>query len=119
MTNQATLERWINPDLSTMDDLLEELAIQSPQADAFAGNLAKRGREIILALRGELQKVICCSSEVLEHSYLSDEIADKLALVAVIASLIPEEMGKAMNATLVAAILVRIGIRRFCESGLK
>ncbi|NQY97513.1 MAG: hypothetical protein HRT82_10160 [Henriciella sp.] len=111
------VKTWLNSDLTSLEDLYTELAKTSPQSNAMGGDLAKQGRAMLLAIRTGLHDLICKNDEISNHPAVSggsDDINDTIALTAIIAAVIPSDLGTGVNATLIAVLIARIGVRNFC-----
>jgi|GEM_PF-6910286 len=119
MTEHADqTQTWLNPGLTSLDELYETLAKTSPQSNAMGGDLTKQGRAMLLAMRTRLHGFICKNDEISSHpaaSGASDNINDTIALTAIIAAVIPSDLGTGVNATLIAVLIARIGVRNFCK----
>jgi hypothetical protein len=106
---------YLDPGLAT-EDLFAELGRQALGQGAMVDDLLSAGRTIYRNLMRELRGTICSDDRV--KAYLSAEnvqAADGLALLAVLASLVAP-LASSLNAMLVAAITLRIGLREFCEA---
>lgn len=104
---------YLDPKLST-EDLLAELGRQTLGQGAMWDHLLSAGRTIYRNLTQDLRGTICADDRV--RAYLSagnQQAADGLALLAVVASLVAP-LATSLNAMLVAAITLRIGLREFC-----
>lgn len=107
----------LDPSKTSLDDLYAMLGKTSPQSNAFGGDMAQQGRRMLLGMRAQLKGAICGDDKIASHAAVqgSDDSNDMIALAAVVAALIPTTVAIAVNSTLVAALIVRIGIRKFCE----
>lgn len=118
MTHETDqLKRWLDPGQTSLDDLYAELGEVSPQSNAFGGDLVKQGRSMLLGLRAQLHEAVCGNEQVRNHPAVSgsDNINDSIALAAIVAAVIPQPVAAGINGLLIAALIVRIGIRKFCE----
>lgn len=106
----------MDPDRTSLDDLFRELAQQNPQSNAFPGDLARKGRAMLSAWRAQLRLNICGNARITQHPAIAgtDDVNDMVALAALVATEVPVDIGVGFNRILIAAMLVRMGIRRFC-----
>lgn len=111
------VEHWLNPDVTSLEDLYRLLGESSPQSNAFGGDLVKQGRAMLFGMRARLLSAVCGNEKVISHPAVSgsDDVNDSIALVAVIASVIPPMASVSVNTFLIAALIVRIGVRNFCK----
>lgn len=112
----ANLAVWLDPEETSLADLYKELGKASPQSNAFGGDLAKQGRAMLLGMRARLHGVICENQKIAAHPAVSgsDNINDSIALAAIIAAVVPPVASVSVNSMLIAALIVRIGVRNFC-----
>ena len=114
---EAKLRAWLDPDVTSLESLYAELGEASPQSNAFGGDLAKQGRAMLMGMRARLHGAVCGNEKVRNHPAVSgsDNINDTIALAAIIAAVIPAPASVGVNSFLIAALIVRIGVRNFCE----
>lgn len=117
MNEDEQLKAWLDPQITTVESLYEALAQTAPRSNAFGGDLVKQGRAMLLGLRAQLHSRICGNERIVRHPAIAgtSQVNDSLALAALVAAEIPTEIGSGVNKLLIAALLVRIGIRQFCE----
>lgn len=117
MDENDQLKAWLDPQVTTLDGLYEALAKTAPRSNAFGSDLVKQGRAMLLGFRTQLHRRICGNDRIVQHPAIAgtSQANDSLALAALVAAEIPADIGTGMNKLLIAALLVRIGIRRFCE----
>lgn len=113
----AILKRWLDEDQTSLGDLYAELAKTSPQSNAFGGDLIKQGRSMLLGMRASLHGAVCGDAKIANHPAVagSEDSNDMIALAAIVAAVIPQPVAVGVNTTLIAALIVRIGVRRFCD----
>ena len=113
------LKIWLDEDETSLDDLYRELADTSPQSNAFGTDKAKQGRAMILAMRAQLHGAVCGNDKISAHPAIAgtDNVNDSVTFAALVAAVIPNPVATGLNAALIAAIIVRIGIRIFCNAG--
>lgn len=115
--DEAKLRDWLDPETTSLEDLYAALGDTSPQANAFGGDLVKQGRAMLMGMRARLHGAVCGNEEVRNHPAVSgsDNINDTIALAAVIAAVIPAPVAVGINSLLIAALMVRLGVRNFCD----
>lgn len=116
MGDDVLLTELLDSDTST-EDLFRRLAVENPQSNAFPGDQIRKGRAMFLSWYAQLQGAICGNGRIASHPAIagSDNSNDLVALAAVVAAEIPTEIGTGINNFLIAALIVRIGVRKFCE----
>jgi hypothetical protein len=117
-TSEQQVTVWLNENQTSVDELYVELAKLRPQSTAFGGNLVKQGRAIFINFRAQIYNKICTNEKILNHPAIggSENAAEMIGLVAVVASCIESDVvTKSINVMLIATLVVRIGIRKFCE----
>tara|TARA_B100000929_G_C15136218_1_gene292993 strand:+ start:66 stop:455 length:390 start_codon:yes stop_codon:yes gene_type:complete len=117
-TSEQQVTIWLNENQTSIDELYVELAKLRPQSTAFGGNLVKQGRSIFINFRTQLYNKICSNEKIINHPAIggSENVAEMIGLVALVASCIETDViAKSINVMLIATLVVRIGIRKFCE----
>lgn len=105
---------------SDINELFTELGHEVLGDGALLDDLHAAGKRIFWNLSDELRKRLCGNQQL---KGLADpanaDTADGLALLAVIAALVQPDTGEGINALLVAAIVVRLGLRQLCDKTWK
>lgn len=115
--SDADLAILLDPNETSLNDLYRMLGKASPQSNAFGGDLVKQGRAMLLGMRARLHGVVCADEKITSHPAVSgsDNVNDSIALAAIIAAVIPPAASASVNTLLIAALIVRIGVRNFCQ----
>lgn len=115
--DERQLRVWLDPEVTRLEDLYKALGETSPQSNAFGGDLIKQGRTMLMGMRARLHGAVCGNEQVRNHPAVagSENINDSIALAAIIAAVIPAPVSAGINTLLIAALIVRLGIRNFCE----
>lgn len=102
----------------SLDELYERLASSLPGNEGFGSNAVAKGKATFSSLQARLRLHLCPRLQEPGVSVLIDSpvSSDTISLVAVIASII-DELGILLNATLVAVLIIRLGVRRICPMG--
>lgn len=100
---------------TTLDALYADFAKEELGAGAIGRDPVEAGKAHLRNLHGSVEGFVCGSATVRE--LVEDKTAntaDMIALGAVIAALIDQSPARIVNTTLVAALIVRVGVRKFC-----
>lgn len=117
MEDEILLRELVDPSTTETDELLRRLAAENPQSNAFPGDRVRQGRAMLMAWRGLLQASLCGKDRIASHPAVAgtDNVNDMVALAALVAAEVPTPIGSGINKLLIAALVVRIGIRKFCD----
>lgn len=98
-----------------LDDLYRQLAEAMPGHEGFGSDAVAKSKAAVKNMLGRIRRELC--PRLAQPKYRmwidSDNSGDAINLVGTIASLVAE-MGTALNATLLAVILIRMGLRTVC-----
>ncbi len=110
----TTLEKWLDVSLP-IETLYADFAQSELGSGAIGRDIVEAGKALLRNLHRSLTDVVCCSS-VVKTCVIDKETntSDMIALAAIIAALIKQSQAQVVNVTLVAALIVRVGIRKFC-----
>lgn len=109
----AEANAFLAPD-RPLDDLFGELGRQTLGDGAMRDDLNDAGKRIWRNMR-ELRGRICRDERLRAYTDANNaQVSDGLAWVAVVASVV-QSYSSELNATLLAAIAVRIGLRTVCQ----
>lgn len=102
---------------ASIDDLYAELSASLPGHEGFGTNAIAKGKAAYRNLLTRLRRDLCPHLRDPKIRCLIDSAnsSDAISLVAVLASLIAS-LGVALNSTLVAILLVRLGVRTLCPN---
>lgn len=102
---------------ASMDDLYGGLSASLPGHEGFGTNAVAKGKAAYKNLLTRLRRDLCPNLHDPKIRRLIDSpnSSDAISLVAVLASLIAS-LGVALNSTLVAVLLVRLGVRTLCPN---
>ena len=117
MNDDELLRTLVDPAVTNTDELLRRLAAENPQSNAFPGDQIRQGRAMLMSWRVQLQGAICGKDGIANHPAVAgtDNVNDMVALAALVAAEVPTVIGSGINKFLIAALVVRIGIRKFCD----
>lgn len=117
MDNESFLRSLVDPSVSDIDALFRQLAEETPQSNAFPGDQIRQGKAMFMSWYAQLHAALCGNDRIASHPAFAgtDNVNDMVALAAIVASEIPSDIGSGVNQALIAALSVRIGIRKFCE----
>jgi len=117
MAEERVLRDLVDPAVTDTDELLRRLAAENPQSNAFPGDQVRQGKAMLMSWRSQLQKAICGKDRIASHPAVAgtDNVNDMVALAALVAAEVPTAIGSGINNMLIAALVVRIGIRKFCD----
>lgn len=117
MEDEALLRELVDPSVTPTDDLLRRLATENPQSNAYPGDLVRQGRAMLMTWRVQLQGSVCGKDRIAGHPAVggTDNVNDMVTLAALVAAEVPTTIGSGINRLLIAALVVRIGIRKFCD----
>lgn len=117
MAEERVLRDLVDPAVTDTDELLRRLAAENPQSNAFPGDQVRQGKAMLMSWRSQLQGAICGKDRIASHPAVdgTDNVNDMVALAALIAAEVPTVIGSGINKMLIAALVVRIGIRKFCD----
>ena len=116
MAEERVLRDLVDPAVTDTDELLRRLAAENPQSNAFPGDQVRQGKAMLMSWRSQLQEAICGKDRIASHPAVAgtDNVNDMVALAALVAAEVPSVIGSGINKMLIAALVVRIGIRKFC-----
>ena len=101
--------------LST-DEIYAELAREADEDHAFGQDQIRRGRDLFRNLETTLKRRVCPGYQHrMRDPHLTESQADVLAAAAVLASLVGSQLGPGVNAAVLAMLIVRHGVREWCE----
>lgn len=110
----AEANAYLSP-AQAVDGLFLELGKQTLGPGAMRDDLAAAGKAIFRNMHGSLRSILCRDERLRAYADPSNaHAADGLGLLAVIASLIAS-VSVGLNSMLVAALVLRIGLRNICE----
>lgn len=117
MAEERVLRDLVDPAVTDTDELLRRLSAENPQSNAFPGDQVRQGKAMLMSWRSQLQKAICGNDRIASHPAVAgtDNVNDMVALAALVAAEVPTAIGSGINNMLIAALVVRIGIRKFCD----
>ena len=117
MSDEDQLRDWVDPAVTDMEELLRRLAVENPQSNAFPGDQVRQGRAMLLGWRAQLRAAVCGKDRIANHPGVAGtgNVDDLVALAALVAAEVPTAIGSGINKLLIAALVVRIGIRKFCD----
>ncbi|ESQ15611.1 MAG: hypothetical protein N838_01960 [Thiohalocapsa sp. PB-PSB1] len=113
--DREQLERWLHA--LDLDDLYVELARQALGAGALGEDASGNGRQLFERLLPRIRGPLCGNAAL--RALVDDDKADGIALAAIVASLVAGVIGAAVNAFLVGALVVRLGLRKLCAEAWK
>lgn len=119
----ATVPRYSDEDIKRLleeapiDALYGELSASLPGHEGFGTNAVAKGKAAYKNLLVRLRRDLCPHLRDPKVRRLIDSAnsSDAISLVAVLASLIAG-LGIVLNSTLVAVLLVRLGVRTLCPN---
>lgn len=116
-SDRLLLEKYLSPQVN-IDELYALLSDEAGGTQLFGFEKISRGKQILNNLRIHIVSRVCSDYRVLaSNNYAIEQLNDQLALAAVIAGLLGSNpLGTAINATLVAALVTRIGVRKICKN---
>lgn len=120
MTNKADAEQiltLLNDQITTLDTLFANLGESLPGHEGFGTDAVAKGRSAFKNARYWLCSELCpkLNEPGIRTLVTSQQSSDMVAAVAVIAALLESSSsGVALNGTLLAVIVVRMGIRNLC-----
>lgn len=109
------LARWLHE--CDLDGLYVELARQALGAGALGEDPAGNGRQLFERLLPRIRGPLCGNAAL--RALVDDDKADGIALAAIIAPLVAGVIGAAVNAFLMGALVVRLGLRKLCADAWK
>lgn len=104
---------------TSLDDLYRTFAASMPGNEGFGSDAVAKAKAALQNLMGRIRRDLCPRLAEPRYRQLIDggTSADAISLVAVLASLV-SSLGLALNSTLVAVLLVRMGLRTVCPNTL-
>lgn len=114
-----TLEAWLD-ESRPLDSLYAEFSKTEQGVGAFGRDPVEAGKSLLRNLHETLSGPVCGSKKI--KSLVQDPEGysnDSIALGALIATQIENSPAQIVNRALAAALIVRIGVRVFCEKQWK
>lgn len=115
--SDAEVADLLDESKTSMDDLYRAFAASMPGNEGFGSNSVAKGKAAIHNMMGRIRRDLCPRLAEPRYRQLIDSgtSSDAISLVAVLASLLTS-LGFALNSTLVAILLLRIGLRTVCPT---
>lgn len=99
-----------------LGELFSRLGADALGAGAMRDDLEAAGRRIYEKITASARVRLCGNDDLRNFADpVYADTGDAISMLAVVASLVAEETGHSINSLLVAALILRIGIRRLCE----
>lgn len=112
------IRRLMDPLMTPIEAVYEALASSMPGYEGFGSSAVAKGKAAFENAKGRLRKELCPRLKEPEMQSLvtSQQSSDGIALAAVIGSILGSSTsGLALNATILAVLVVRIGVRQLCS----
>lgn len=102
---------------ASIDDLYRDLSASLPGHEGFGTSAVAKGKAAYKNLLTRLRRDLCphLRDPKIRRLIDSQNSSDAISLIAVLASLIAS-LGVLLNSTLVAVLVVRLGVRSLCPN---
>lgn len=115
--SEAEIANLLDENKTSLDDLYRVMSESMPGHEGFGTDAVEKAKAAIKNLLGRVRRDLCPRLDQPKYRMWidSDNSGDAINLVGTIASLVAD-LGIALNATLLAVILIRMGVRTVCPS---
>lgn len=113
--SDAEIANLLDEGSTSLQDLYRQLSDGMPGNEGFGSDAVDKAKAAVKSMMGMMRRELCPRLAQPKYRAWIDggNSGDAINLVGVIASLVAE-LGVALNATLLAVILVRMGLRTVC-----
>jgi hypothetical protein len=117
--SDAEIADLLDESRTSLVDLYRMFSAGMPGNEGFGSNPVAKAKDALRNMMGRIRREVCPRLAEPQYRRLIDSgtSSDAISLVAVLASLLAS-LGFALNSTLVAVLLIRMGIRTICPAQL-